>query len=192
MGTEVTTDQLDRARHGDLDAFMALFQSARPMVFSVAYRIVGADDAEDVLMETTLKAWKALPGFTGRAGLRTWLCRIAHNCAVDYLRRRPHWATQGEAESAEGLVDPAALPDGAQRHPAETMAGAELDAQIQSALGTLSPEHRATLLLRFVDGLGYAEIAAATGVSIGTVMSRLFNGRRKMMRLLKETRETLS
>ncbi len=171
---------------------MALFQEARPMVFSVAYRIVGADDAEDVLMETTLKAWKALPGFTGRAGLRTWLCRIAHNCAVDYLRRRPRWAGQGADESPEGGVDPAALPDRSQRHPAETMAGAELDAQIRAAIGTLSPEHRSTLLLRFVDGLGYAEIAAATGVSIGTVMSRLFNGRRKMMRLLKETRENLS
>jgi RNA polymerase sigma-70 factor (ECF subfamily) len=191
MGTEVTTDHLERARHGDMEAFMALFHDARPMVFSVAYRIVGADDAEDVLMETTLKAWKALPGFTGRAGLRTWLCRIAHNCAVDYLRRRPRWAAQGSDESPEG-ADPAALPDRSQRHPVETMAGAELETQIQAALGTLSPEHRATLLLRFVDGLGYAEIAAATGVSIGPVMSRLFNGRRKMMRLLKETRENLS
>jgi RNA polymerase sigma-70 factor (ECF subfamily) len=191
MGTEVTTDHLERARHGDMEAFMALFQDARPMVFSVACRIVGADDAEDVLMETTLKAWKALPGFTGRAGLRTWLCRIAHNCAVDHLRRRPHWAAQGAAESAEG-VDPAALPDCSQRHPAETMAGAELDAQIRGAMERLSPEHQATLLLRFVDGLGYGEIAAATGVSIGTVMSRLFNGRRKMMRLLKDARENLS
>jgi RNA polymerase sigma-70 factor (ECF subfamily) len=191
METEGTAERLERARHGDIDAFMELFEGARPMVFSVVYRIVGPNDAEDVLMDTTLKAWKALPGFTGRSGLRTWLCRIAHNCAVDHLRRCPRWVGQGTDE-ARGGADPAVLPDPAQRHPAAALAGAELDEHIRGALESLSPEHQSTLLLRFVDGLGYAEIAAATGVSIGTVMSRLFNGRRKMMRLLKEVREDLT
>ncbi len=170
---------------------MELFDEARPMVFSVAHRMVGPDDAEDVLMDTLLKAWKALPGFSGRAGLRTWLCRIAHNCAVDHLRRRPRWSAQGRDETRGG-ADPSVLPDPAQRHPAEAMAGVELDEQIRAALKRLSAEHRVTLMLRFVDGLAYSEIAAATGVSIGTVMSRLFNGRRKMMRLLKEVREDLT
>ena len=92
----------------------------------------------------------------------------------------------------ESLYVTATLPDPAQRHPVAALAGAELDEHIRGALDSLSPEHQSTLLLRFVDGLGYAEIAAATGVSIGTVMSRLFNGRRKMMRLLKEVREDLT
>jgi RNA polymerase sigma-70 factor (ECF subfamily) len=64
------------------------------------------------------------------------------------------------------------------------MAGAELQAAIDAALETVSPEHRTVLLLRFSDGLSYSEIAAATGVSIGTVMSRLFNGRRKLVKAL--------
>ena len=72
--------------------------------------------------------------------------------------------------------------DPRQLEASQIMEGAELQSTIDEALGTLSPEHREVLLLRFSDGLSYAEIAAATGISIGTVMSRLFNGRRKLIK----------
>ncbi len=180
-----TQDLIDRARQGDKDAFLEIFEEARPMVFRVAYRMVGPNDAEDVTMDAYIKAWKAFPGFTGRAEPRTWISRIAHNCAVDHLRRRKTWASASDPTGTGPCAfDPGALPDTAQRSPADAAADAETESRIQAALETLAPEHRVTLLLRLTDGLSYAQIAAATGVSIGTVMSRLFNGRRKLMKLL--------
>jgi RNA polymerase sigma-70 factor (ECF subfamily) len=186
----MSTELIEKARQGDMDAFTGLFEAARPMVYAVAYRLVGPNDAEDVVMDTYLKAWKAMPAFSGRSAPRTWLCRIAHNCAIDRLRARRHQADAGHRTDEDGTEHSRldTIPDERQRTPLEETAGAETQAQIQAALGRLSPEHRSTLMLRFADGLGYAEIARATGVSIGTVMSRLFNGRRKLMKLLKDVR----
>ena len=176
---------LARARQGDVDAFALLFEALRPTVYAVACRLVGANDAEDVVMETYLKAWRAIPQFTGRAALSTWLYRIAHNCALDALRAR---ARQPLVSAPRQDDEPAATsdwPDTTQRLPSDAIAGAETDALIRQALDQLPVEHRATLLLRFADGLSYAEIAAATDVALGTVMSRIFNGRRKLQRILR-------
>jgi RNA polymerase sigma-70 factor (ECF subfamily) len=182
MEAIVSAELLERARKGDVDAFLALFEESRSTIHAVAWRLVGPDEAEDMVMETYLRAWKSVPGFSGRSSVRTWLCRIAHNCSVDWLRKRRHVVQPVEAGSDEGegvqFVDPR------QRAAPELIAGAELQAAIDSALETISPDHRAVLLLRFSDGLSYGEIAAATGVSIGTVMSRLFNGRRKLLKAL--------
>ena len=186
MDARVQTDLLERARHGDASAFAEVFEGMRPMVFAIAYRLVGPNDAEDVVMDSYLKAWTALPRFQGRASLTTWLYRIAHNCALDALRRRQ--VRQPEVELGSGSDGEEVLellPDTHQRSPGDTVAGAEIEGLVGKALESLPPEHRATLLLRFSDGLSYAEIAAATGVSIGTVMSRIFNGRRKLIRKLK-------
>jgi RNA polymerase sigma-70 factor (ECF subfamily) len=180
-------DLVQRARQGDMDAFLELFEAARPTVHAVALRLVGIDEAEDVVMETYLKAWKSIPGFSGRSSPRTWLCRIAHNCAVDWLRRRRNVSLPAQdRDEPEEAGDMSMLADPAQRRPSELVAGRELQSAIDTALGRLTPDHRVALMLRFSDGLSYSEIAAATGVSIGTVMSRLFNGRRKMMKALGE------
>jgi len=177
---------LEQARHGDAEAFARLFEPWRPTLYAVACRLVGESDAEDVVMDTYLKAWRALPGFSGRSALRTWLYRIARNCALDCLRARRHTVSENDGRTREDEPGPRDWPDPRQRTPAEAVAGAEVGDLIGQALARLGEEHRATLLLRFADGLSYAEIAAATGVSIGTVMSRLFNGRRKLQRLLAE------
>ena len=177
---------MDRARQGDVNAFAEVFEAARPVVFAVVCRVVGPSEAEDVVMDTYLKAWKAMPGFDARSSPRTWLCRIAHNCAVDFLRKRRPLPASGEAGDGAADREVEERADPGQRTPPEILASLETDALIQDALNRVSPEHRTTLLLRFSDGLSYSEIAKATGVSIGTVMSRIFNGRRKLMRLIKE------
>lgn len=177
---------MERARHGDMESFAELFEEVRPLVLAVAYRLVGPSDAEDVVMETYLKAWKALPRFGGRASLRTWLCRIAHNCAVDLIRSRRHLDVPVAAGGDGAGTEAGERPDPRQRTPAEIVANAETGALIQAALDQLGPEHRTALLLRFSDGFSYSEIAASTGVSIGTVMSRLFNGRRQLMKRIRE------
>jgi RNA polymerase sigma-70 factor (ECF subfamily) len=179
-----TTRNLKAAKNGDVEAFVALFEQFRPLVHAVAGRLVGPDDAEDVVMETYLKAWQALPRFGGRSRLSTWLYRIARNCALDVLRRRETRRErllardESESEAVERAPDPAAV------RPDRAMEGQELGDAIARAMARLPDVHRVALELRFVDGLSYAEVAAATGISIGTVMSRLFNGRRKLQRLL--------
>jgi RNA polymerase sigma-70 factor, ECF subfamily len=175
---------LDRAGQGDVEAFAELFEGLRPKVFAIAWRLAGPNDAEDIVMDTYLKAWKALPGFNRRSSLETWLYRIAHNCAVDVLRSR-----RSDREPEGGHVEAADLPDNRLPAPDQAAAAHELGGIIRRALDQLSPEHRAAVTLRFTDGLSYAEIAAATGVSLGTVMSRLFNGRRRLQRLLRERKE---
>lgn len=172
-----------------MEAFLALFEDSRATVHAVAWRLVGQDEAEDVVMETYLRAWKSVPGFSGRSSVRTWMCRIAHNCSVDWLRKRKHMVQPLEScgfEDGERGGERDQYPDPCQREPSEIMAGAELQGAIDSALSMVSPEHRAVLLLRLSDGLSYSEIASATGVSIGTVMSRLFNGRRKLRKALAD------
>lgn len=79
---------LKLARQGDMDAFAELFEPLRAKIYAVACRLVGASEADDVVMETFLKAWQALPRFGGRSTLSTWLCRIARNQALDLLRKR--------------------------------------------------------------------------------------------------------
>lgn len=173
-----------RAQQGDTDAFAEAFEPLRPMIYAVAYRMVGPNDAEDVVMQTYLKAWQAIPRFGGRASLKTWLYRITRNCALDLIRsrgrRRERVLTQAELDSpAAQFADPS------QPRPDEIAARSETAATVQRAMGKLSPEHRVSLQLRYTDGMSYAEIAAATGVSIGTVMSRLFNAKRKLRIILE-------
>lgn len=185
MSGESVEQLVLKAQRGDMDAFATVFEGLRPDVFRVACRLVGVDDAKDVVMDSFLKAWQAIPRFGGRSSLRTWLYRITYNCAVDFLRARKH---RGE----ESLSDPGMenggmrdVVDDTTRRPDEIIAGTELAEKMTSAMSLLPHEHRATLELRYSDGLSYLEIASVTGVSVGTVMSRLFNGKRKLRKILE-------
>ena len=173
----------DTATTGDMDEFAARFEPLRPMIFRVACRLVGETDAEDVVMDTFLKAWQALPGFRGGAALATWLYRIAWNCADDHLRRRRRQLHRGLSPDATPPdLDGFPAPDG---HSPEDLAAQADDARyLRRALSQLPDAQRIALLMRYADDLSYRDIAAATGVRIGTVMSRLFQGRRRLRRLL--------
>jgi RNA polymerase sigma-70 factor (ECF subfamily) len=177
---------LAKAQQGDAEAFARAFEALRPSVFAVACRLAGPDDAEDVVMETYLRAWQALPSFEGRASLKSWLYRIAFNCATD-LRRRQQRSPEVHPEPAEDgqeLVERVADPGAVQ--PGESLEADESRQQVGRALRLLPAEHRVALELRYAEGLSYAEIAAATGIGIGTVMSRLFNAKRKLKKALAQ------
>jgi RNA polymerase sigma-70 factor (ECF subfamily) len=183
-----TVEQLlNRARAGDREAFAALFEKYRPLLHRVAVRLVGPDHAGDAVMESCIKAWQALPVFRGEAALSRWFCQTVRNTALDEIRRRNRRGFEAlpaddetHAEMIEGIED---------KHtpsPEENVRRRELGECIERAMAKLSEEHRTAILLREVDGLDYREIAAATGVSMGTVMSRLFNARLRLRKLLKE------
>jgi len=168
-----------------MEAFAALFEPLRLQVFAIAVRTVGPTDAEDVVMETFLKAWKALPRFSRRSSLKTWLYRIAHNCSLDMIRarQRRHETAFPEDEDGRSALDNVADCN----RPAPDMAAQQVEAaaEVRRVLDALPDALRATLLLRYADELRYADIAAATGTSIGTVMSRLFYGKRQLKKLLE-------
>ena len=173
-----------QAQQGNMDAFADLFEDIRSMIFAVACRLVGPTDAEDVVMETYLKAWQALPRFNKRSSLRTWLFRITNNCALDLIRarqrRRQHVVDEDDQQT--DLI--ARIPDENQDTPDTVMERNEIVTIVRAALSELPNEHSITLQLRYTDGLSYSEIAASTGVSIGTVMSRIFNGKKKLQKIL--------
>ena len=173
---------LKKAKNGDMEAFAGLFEPLRPKSLSIAARIVGPDEAPDVVMDAFLKAWKALPGFSERSSLATWLYRIVWNCAADHRRATQRRRENRLPEDEEGqTLD---IHDSAADSPLEKTARRDLTEQLEASMSQLSEELRITLMLRFADSLSYREIAAATGVRIGTVMSRLFHGRRRLKELM--------
>lgn len=151
-------------------------------------------DAWDIAQEAFIKAWRAVPSFKLDSSFYTWLYRIAHNCAYDWLRKRK---MQNAGEFDDNRVDhqpdptAEAMPHGAVR-PDKALANAELGVRIREAVAKLSEDHRTAILLREVEGLQYDEIAKVMGSSLGTVMSRLFYARKKLQELLKDAYESES
>lgn len=189
MDKNESKDRIRAAKAGDVDAFAELFEALRPTITAVAYRLVGPNDADDVVMDTYLKAWKAVPRFNERSSLKTWLYRITHNCAMDHLRSRGRRLDRIMPGSNAGDRDIAELKDDRAPLPSAPMEKAETVAAVQGALAELDEVHRTALQFRFMDELSYTEIAAAMGVSMGTVMSRLFNAKRKLQRIMREQKK---
>jgi RNA polymerase sigma-70 factor (ECF subfamily) len=188
-GPEEDGDLVRRVRSGDARAFETLYLKYRPAVFKMAHGITGnLEDALDVTQETFLKAHGSFELFEGRASILTWLCQIAIHRAIDTERRKKvrrsvelqDYMGPGCARSADGLARPVA-PD-----PQALACGNELRAALAHALSGLSEKHRTVFMLYTVKGLSYKEIARALGISVGTVMSRLFYARKNLQGLLAE------
>jgi RNA polymerase sigma-70 factor (ECF subfamily) len=167
-----------QAQAGDQRAFGALVRRHQERVFRFIARLCASrEDAMELTQETFMKAYQALPGWQPQpqAQWRTWLLRIAHNTTLDLLRRRqlvrfvPY---DDPADDAQHL----ALPDPAPR-PDEQLAQRQNVARLERVLLELPIEQREVLLLREIEDLSYAEIAATLGVAEGTVKSRLARAR---------------
>jgi RNA polymerase sigma-70 factor (TIGR02960 family) len=190
----VTAAMLDRARAGDEEAFRALTEPHRRELQVHCYRILGSvQDAEDLVQETLLAAWRALAGFEGRASLRSWLYRIATNRCLNALRdgaRRPDvlgaggepkpeptrwaepiWLQPYPDALLEGLPDRAEGPDA--RYETREAVGLAF----VSGLQRMPPHQRAVLVLRDVLGYRAAEVADMLGSSEASVNSALQRAR---------------
>jgi len=173
-------DLVARCQHGDLDAYELLVRRYRQRVFALAYSMVRHEqDATDVAQETFVRAWQNIGQFRREAAVYTWLYRITTNLCIDRARHR-------ERRPEVALTDDAPEPVAKNPGPVEEAQRRELRWQIDAALAELSPEHRAVIQLREFEGLEYAEIAAAVGCNIGTVMSRLFYARKHLQNILRE------
>ncbi|MBP6628949.1 MAG: sigma-70 family RNA polymerase sigma factor [Kofleriaceae bacterium] len=171
---------LARARAGDRAAFANLVRRHQRRVYAAALHILGNHaDADDVVQETFVRAYKGLAGFDGRSDLFTWLYRIAINTALNTLRsgqRGGALVSRGGAEAAHLGGRPEALGD-----PAGTDRRAELAEDVQTVLAAvaeLSPPLRITLVLATVEGLPYRQISEILEVPEGTVAWRVGEARR--------------
>ena len=172
------SDELDRARAGDARAFEALARSHERALYSHVARILGPGaDAEDVVQDAFVSAWRSLPGFTGDS-FRAWLFRIGRNRAIDVIRARrrrgelPLDPPEDDGDGA-GWAEPVA--GGPEL--ADIASGRETLAAVELALAAVPVEQRDALLLRDVQGFSYEEIAVITGAEIGTVKSRIHRAR---------------
>ena len=186
LSKEQRKQLLELAIGGDAEAFATIFESLRPKSLAVAARIVGQDDAEDVVMEAYIKAWRALPRFHGKAAVSTWLYRIVYNCGLDFLRARKRskeiHLKQDETDDRQ-MHD---LHDERLESPADEHLRGDNARLINDALARLPDHHRIALELRYQAEMSYADIAASTGVAIGTVMSRLFNAKNRLRQIVRE------
>lgn len=169
------------ARDGSEAAFRTLVERFERPVYALIVRMVhDAEQAEDLAQETFVKAWKALGRFDPERKFSSWLFKIAHNSALDALRRRGE-----EPLSLDAPVgpddEPRELPaDPAAENPLRTALGREAGRVLEAALGELRPAYREILLLRFGEELAYEEIAEVTGLPLGTVKVHLFRARAEL------------
>jgi RNA polymerase sigma-70 factor, ECF subfamily len=185
-------DLVRRCQAGDSRAFDALVTKYRGKVYAMSYHLVQNEtEAWDLSQEAFIKAWRALPNFKGDSAFYTWLFRIAHNVAYDWLRKKKIRAEGNEFDDSRADHGIAAgaetVPRGAPA-PDTAMKQAELGQRIREAISQLSPDHQQAILLREVEGCSYEEIATAMNCSVGTVMSRLFYARKKLQEMLHDLR----
>ena len=203
MHTEATLAQSDvseldlvkRCQAGDTEAFDELVTRCRTRVFGMIYNMVHSEqDAWDLAQESFLKAWKSIGRFRGQSSFYTWIYRIVMNVTIDWLRKKQVKGSGAEFDDAIQLteIDPASktVPK-TEALPHQTMERDEIRARIEKAIAQLSPEHRAVILMKEIEGMQYHEIAEALGCSIGTVMSRLFYARKKLQALLRDVYENI-
>ncbi|MGD2040818.1 MAG: sigma-70 family RNA polymerase sigma factor [Anaerolineae bacterium] len=178
------------ARKGDAHAFNQLVLLYQSMAYNVAYRILGQPDAAaDATQDAFISAFKAMRKFRG-GSFKAWILRIVTNACYDQLRVKQRRPTESmddlpvEQDHIRYMHDPAERPE-------EYVERQELNQAIQRGIETLPPEQRIMVVLSDVQGLSYKEIADVTGVSLGTVKSRLSRGRAKLRDQLLEQRELL-
>jgi len=203
METEATLAQVDvsdlelvkRCQAGQTEAFDELVTRYRTRVFAMIYNMVhNEQDAWDLAQESFVKAWKSIKRFRRHSSFYTWVYRIVMNVTIDWLRKKQIKGAGSEFDDSIQLkeIDPASrtVPK-ADPLPHERMERSEIRAKIDNAIGQLSPEHRAVILMKEIDDMQYHEIAETLGCSIGTVMSRLFYARKKLQNLLRDVYENI-
>lgn len=169
---------LARARQGDDEAFRALVERHSRSVFRLAYRMTGNEqDAEDVVQESFLRAYRQLGRFEARANFSTWLYRIAANCAVDMMRSRQARRDQSHREALDAADR--VIADGAPG-PERLAQSAEIDRRIGAAMDRLSPLERAAFTLRHCEGRTIGEIGRTLGLGTSAAKHSVFRAVRKL------------
>lgn len=189
------TDQqvVQLALNGRERAFRELIGRYQRPVFSLIYRLVrDRERAEDLAQDTFIKVLNALDRYNPEYKFSSWIFKIAHNTALDQLRRKepdtlsldgsPHARTASEVEATT------ITPESGDETPEQYTANRQLGVEIEQAISTLRPEYRTAILLCHVEGRPYEEIAEIMGVPLGTVKTYIHRGRKVLMERLEHLR----
>ncbi len=176
---------VERAQSGDSDAFRLLVEQHSRAIFRLAYRMTGnEDDADDVVQETFLRAYRQLSRYEARSSFSTWLHRIASNYALDLIRMRRRHQEKRERGSSEerdilqSMPEPAPGPD-------RILYSRQVKHQVDAALDQLSAQERAAFVLRHFEGLSIDEIGQALGTGANATKHSIFRAVQKLRRTLE-------
>ncbi len=168
------------ARDGDSEAFRALVERHSRAVYRLAHRMTGTtQDAEDVVQETFLKAYKQLSRFESRANFSTWLHRIAVNCSIDLIRARPHRESAHDGPDLEQFSADESLEAG-RASPERLMLSTEVQDCANAAMSSLSQMERAAFVLRHFEGRSIDEISQSLGLKTNATKHSIFRAVKKM------------
>ncbi len=175
-----------QAQAGDESSFRRLVERHARGVFQLAFRLTGSEpDADDVVQETFLKAFRELRRFESRSSFRTWVHRITVNCAYDLLRQRPRHRGEsldaGPEGSPAGGLEPEA--DGTS-WPDRLALGVEIQDRVRAALELLTPTERTAFVLRHFEGRSLDEIGETLGLRLGATKHSIFRAVQKMRKAL--------
>ena len=174
---------IERARAGDLDAFNDLVRLHQDQLFALVVRMVpDRDQASDVVQEAFFSAFRNLAGFRG-GSVKSWLNRISVNAAMDTQRLRKRRPSQPYPELDDESWQP---PAGPEADPERIAVTAERSRVINEAMTRITGDQRTAIVLFDVEGYDYGEIADMTGVSLGTVKSRIHRGRLALRAILED------
>ena len=176
---------IQRCLSGDSAAFEQLIEPMRGRIFRlICFMMSSEDDAADVYQEVLLKTWLHLDQFRQKSSFASWMYSIAVNTTIKRRKQRTRMRSQyleTDDETVTAIEDASPVVN-----PGEMADRLECINQLHRAVERLSPMHRAVIVLREVEDLSYDEIAEELDISIGTVMSRLHNARKKLRNLLEE------
>ena len=174
---------VEACRRGDRDAFRVLFEAYKDRVYSIALHYSGNEvAAHDIAQDVFVKLFKAMRRFRGDSSFDTWLYRMVVNACTDAYRRTRKWVAMGDEWSS--------VPDPHREPMEDRLQRRMVQAAVQKAVQRLSPRLRMPVVLRYVQGLSYDEIARALGCSKGTVASRLNRAHKQLARRLAHLEET--
>ena len=174
---------------GDQESYRLLVERYQSKIFAVAYGLLhNREDAREVAQEAFIKAYRNLPGFRRDSSFYTWIYRITVNLGIDF-RRKAYRGRETELDETRLVPEdahhtgPRPMPT-----PGKSLERKQLASRIRLAIDLLPADQKTAIVLREIQGLSYKEIADAMDCAEGTVMSRLFYGRKKLQELLDDLR----
>lgn len=172
-----------RARGQDKKAFAELVRIYQKRIWALVYRLTKERDAAwDLSQDTFVKAYFAIGSFREGMPFYPWLATIAVHLALNYLKREKRQVKFTDEEMQEHVLES----QPATSNPIEEMISAEMQAKLEGEIDRLPPEYRAVFVLRVYEEMSYDQIAKTLEISQGTVMSRLFRARQRLLAALKE------
>ena len=171
---------VERSREGDEDAFRVLVERHTRSIYRTAYRITtNSADADDVVQETFLRAYRALGSYDGRASFTTWSHRIAVNCALDLIDSRKR--RDAKVESTDDLSDIASTT----ASPDRVVLSAQMQREMAAALTAMSGNERTAFVLRHFEGMPLEEIANILGIKTNATKNTIFRAVTKLRERLQ-------